>query len=213
MQERVYKKVKIDHPHLSFVIRPEVVAIGSSTGGPSALTELLPLFPADFPLPILIVQHMPRLFTKTLADSLARKSHLQIVEAQDGMIVKPGTVFIAPGGFQMKIVRRDRGQVTVQITDDPPENHCKPSADYLFRSVAQIYQDKAIGVILTGMGSDGTLGLRLMKRLGAQIIGQNRETCVVWGMPRAAIEAGVVDIELPLNRIAPELIRCAGDKR
>lgn len=197
-------------PQVSCPVKPEVVAIGISTGGPAALKELLPLLPAHFPLPVLIVQHMPRLFTKTFAESLEKNSKLKIGEARDGEEVKPGAVYIAPGGAQMKVKRGERGEVLVQITDDPAENFCKPSADYLFRSVAQVYGSKALGVIMTGMGSDGTLGLKLMKQQGAQIIAQDRETCVVWGMPRMAFESGVVDIELPLHEIAPELIRISG---
>jgi two-component system chemotaxis response regulator CheB len=196
--------------HLSFSVRPEIIAIGLSTGGPSALTELLPSLPADFSLPVLIVQHMPKLFTKTLAESLERKTTIKVVEAQDGEVLKAATVYIAPGGTQMKVRKGDKGEVFVQITDEPAENFCKPSADYLFRSVAHVYGDKALGVIMTGMGSDGVLGLRLMKRQGAQVIAQDRQSCTVWGMPRMAFEAGVVDIVLPLQEIAAEIIRCAG---
>ena len=197
--------------HLSNIVKPEVVAIGLSTGGPNALAELLPSLPANFSLPVLIVQHMPRLFTRTLAESLGRKAAIKVVEAQDDTELKAGTVYIAPGGTQMKVRRGANGKVFVQITDAPAENYCKPSADYLFRSVAQVYGDKALGVIMTGMGSDGELGLRLMKRQGAQIIAQDRQTCTVWGMPRAATEAGVVDIVLPLNEIAAEIIRSGHD--
>ena len=197
--------------HLSNIVKPEVVAIGLSTGGPNALAELLPSLPANFSLPVLIVQHMPRLFTRTLAETLGRKAAIKIVEAQDEDELKAGTVYIAPGGTQMKVRRGANGKVFVQITDAPAENYCKPSADYLFRSVAQVYGDKALGVIMTGMGSDGELGLRLMKRQGAQIIAQDRQTCTVWGMPRAATEAGVVDIVLPLSGIAAEIIRSGHD--
>lgn len=199
--------------HLSYTAKPEVVAIGLSTGGPGALTELLPSLPSDFSLPILIVQHMPKLFTRTLAESLARKTTIRVVEAQDEEELKAGTVYIAPGGSQMKVRRGDKGEVIVQITDAPAENYCKPSADYLFRSVAQVYGEKALGIIMTGMGSDGVLGLRLMKRLGAQVIAQDRQSCTVWGMPRMAFEAGVVDIVLPLEEIAEEMIRCEGSKK
>lgn len=199
--------------HLSCSIKPEVVAIGLSTGGPIALIELLPSLPANFSIPVLIVQHMPKFFTRTLAESLARRTSIRVVEAQDEDELKAGTVYIAPGGSQMKVRRGDKSEVLIQITDAPAENYCKPSADYLFRSVAQVYGDKALGIIMTGMGSDGVLGLRLMKRQGAQIIAQDRQTCTVWGMPRMAFEAGVVDIELPLGEIAEEMRRCAGEVR
>jgi two-component system chemotaxis response regulator CheB len=190
--------------------QPQVIAIGISTGGPKALEELLLQLPANFPLPVLIVQHMPKLFTKSLAEALGRKVHVKVVEAQDEEILRASTVYIAPGGLQMKIRRTSSGMVQIQITDEPPENHCKPSADYLFRHVAQVYGGNAVGVIMTGMGSDGVLGLKLMKRRGAMIIAQDRQTCTVWGMPRMAVEAGVVDNVLPLQEIAPELIRLAG---
>lgn len=197
--------ISIQHPPC--VTRPEVVAIGISTGGPNALMKLLPDLSADFPLPILIVQHMPRLFTRTLAESLAKKSKVAVVEAVDGSEVKAGTAYIAPGGTQMKVHREGNGKVHVQITDAAAENHCKPSADYLFRSVAQVYGGKSLGVIMTGMGSDGVLGLRLMKRQGSRVIAQDRDTCTIWGMPRMALEAGVVDLVLPLHEIASELQR------
>jgi two-component system chemotaxis response regulator CheB len=189
-----------------FSFKPEIIAIAISTGGPNALAELLPLFPQNFPLPILIVQHMPRLFTKALADNLKCESTINIVEAQDEEIVRAGTVYIAPGGFQMKVVRRGE-QVVIQIVDAPAENHCKPSADFLFRSVAQVYGGNAIGVIMTGMGSDGVLGLRLMKRHGTLVIAQDQKTSTIWGMPKAAIDAEVVDMVLSLKEIAEEIKR------
>ncbi|MBN1601555.1 MAG: chemotaxis response regulator protein-glutamate methylesterase [Chitinispirillaceae bacterium] len=195
---------------LSLSVQPHVIAIGISTGGPKALEELLLQLPANFPLPVLIVQHMPRLFTKSLAEALERKAHVKVVEAQDEDILRAATVYIAPGGYQMRIRHASSGVVKIQITDAPAENHCKPSADYLFRSVAKVYGGNAVGVIMTGMGSDGVLGLKLMKRRGAMIIAQNRQTCTVWGMPRMAVEAGIVDNVLPLHEIATELIRLAG---
>lgn len=198
------------HPFNPCSITPEVVALGISTGGPNALMQVLPAIPADFPLPVLIVQHMPALFTKPFAESLQRRSKIRIVEAQDGQHVQASTVYIAPGGSQMKVQRSASGEVVVRITDEPPENHCKPSVDYLFRSVAQAYGEKALGVIMTGMGSDGVLGLKLMKRRGAYVIAQDRASSIVWGMPHMAIDAGVVDIVLSLDAISTELIRLAG---
>ncbi len=188
--------------------RPEVVAVGVSTGGPGALGRLLPCLPADFPLPVLIVQHMPPLFTGTLADSLQRRCMVRVVEASDGETVAPGTAYIAPGGRHMKVHRNQDGRILIRITDEPEENHCKPSVNYLFRSVSQVYEERCVGVIMTGMGSDGVLGLQLMKRRGAYIIAQDRETSTVWGMPRVALEAGVVDHILPLDAIGPELLAC-----
>lgn len=186
-----------------------IVAIGISTGGPNALAEVLPLLPSHFRVPIVIVQHMPSQFTSVLAESLDKKCALQVVEAQHDMELKSGTVFLAPGGKQMKIVKA-AGKFQVEVNDDPPENHCQPSVDYLFRSISQIYENHALGVIMTGMGSDGSLGARLMKRRGARIIAQDEQSCVVFGMPSEVINAGVVDFILPLNQIADEIRKLVG---
>ena len=192
----------------SLAAYPKIVAIGSSTGGPNALTELIPRFPTGFPVPVVIVQHMPPVFTASLAESLNARSAVTVIEAKDGEELNAGTVYIAPGGMQMKVVAGEKkGKRTIKITDDPPENFCKPSVDYLFRSIAKEYRSEALGVILTGMGSDGTLGLRLMKRHNVRVIGQNAATCVVYGMPGEAKKAGVVDLELPIQEIAGEIIK------
>ena len=176
--------------------RPEVVVLGISTGGPASLTKMLPQLPANLGVPVLIVQHMPPIFTKSLADDLNRRCALRVCEASDGQQVIPGHVLIAPGGKQMKIERED-GHIVVHITDDPPENSCKPSVDYLFRSASKIYGRNALGVIMTGMGSDGTRGCREMKQQGASIIAQDEATCVVFGMPKAPIEEGIADVVAP----------------
>ncbi len=189
-------------------IKSEVVAIGVSTGGPNALAEVIPRLPRNLGVPVLIVQHMPPLFTECLAKNLDSKSKLKVVEAKDRMPIEPDTVYIAPGGKQMKITGMTGNKnKLIKITDDPPENNCKPSADYLFRSIAHTYKNKATGVIMTGMGSDGTLGLKLMKRFGATIIAQNEETCVVFGMPKKPIEEGIADVVAPLNKIADEIVK------
>jgi two-component system chemotaxis response regulator CheB len=185
---------------------PEVVAIGISTGGPKALSEMLPRLPADFPVPIVIVQHMPPVFTKSLADDLNRRCPLRVREAEDRQVLGVGDVLFAPGGTQMK-VRRDGECVRVAITDDPPENSCKPAADYLFRSVVQAYGGSTLGVIMTGMGSDGTAGCRLIKQAGGRLIAQDAASCVVYGMPRGPIEEGLADVVAPLDRIASEMVR------
>ena len=188
----------------------DIVAFGISTGGPNALARILPAFPSDFGVPILIVQHMPAVFTRSLASSLNAKCRLEVREAADGDQICFNTVFIAPGGTQMKVTPDGDGKrKLIRITDDPPENSCKPSVDYLFRSVAHHYKGRALGVIMTGMGSDGTLGLKLMKRNGCVIIAQNEETCVVYGMPRQPIESGIVDIIAPLDQIPQEICRIA----
>ncbi len=186
--------------------RIDIVAVGISTGGPNALAVLIPLLPKNLRVPVVIVQHMPPVFTKAMADSLDKKSAVHVKEAEQDELIQAGRVYIAPGGRQMRLTRR-AGGIAVELTDDPPENHCRPAADYLFRSVSKLYDNRAMGVIMTGMGSDGVLGLRLMKRRGARVIGQDKTTCVVYGMPMEAAKAGVIDLVLPLKRIAPEIIR------
>ena len=188
--------------------RIEIVAIGISTGGPNALAELLPRLPATFPAPIVIVQHMPKLFTGALAESLDSKCAIRVVEGESGQPLQAATAYIAPGGRQMRVVSgHGQSSYSLEITDDPPENHCQPSVDYLFRSVASVCKGQSLGVIMTGMGSDGTLGLRLMKRQGAQVIAQDQASCVVYGMPQEAVKAGVVDVVSPLSDIGAEIMR------
>jgi len=188
--------------------KSELVAIGISTGGPNALAQMMPKLPAALKVPILIVQHMPPVFTQSLAKSLDGKCAIRVREARDGEPLEPGTALIAPGGRQMKIEAGADGLTrVVKITDDPPENNCKPSADYLFRSVARHYVGRATGVIMTGMGSDGFLSLKLMKRNGATILAQDESSCVVFGMPKAPVEAGIVDVISPLENIAGEILK------
>jgi two-component system chemotaxis response regulator CheB len=185
-----------------------IAVIGISTGGPNALAKMLPMIPKDIGIPILIVQHMPPMFTRSLASSLAAKCSIAVREARQGEPLVPNTALIAPGGKQMKIIAGADGRNRViKITDDPPENSCKPSVDYLFRSVAHHYVGRATGVIMTGMGSDGTQGLKLMKQNGATIIAQDEATCVVFGMPKVAAESGLADAVLPLDQIADMIAR------
>jgi len=185
---------------------PQVIALGISTGGPAALTAMVPQLPAGLPVPLLIVQHMPAVFTKSLADDLNGRTPLTVREGVDGHPISGGEVWIAPGGRQMK-VRRENDRVVLAITNDPPENSCRPSVDCLFRSVAEVYGGRALGVIMTGMGNDGSLGCRRLKQCGASIIAQDAATCVVYGMPREPIEKGIVDVVAPLGRIAAEIAR------
>ncbi len=188
--------------------KSEIVAIGISTGGPKALARMMPSFPSNLGVPVLIVQHMPPMFTMSLAKSLNAKCSLEVKEAEDGEPIRSNVVLIAPGGKQMKISAAADGKNRVaRITDDPPENNCKPSVDYLFRSVAHYYVGRATGVIMTGMGSDGSLGLELMRKNGSTIIAQNGETCVVYGMPKGPIDAGIADVIAPLDMIADEICR------
>ncbi len=185
--------------------KPEMVLIGVSTGGPNALARILPAIPGNIGVPILLVQHMPPIFTKSLADSLSAKCALRVCEASHNEPAAPNTVYIAPGGKQMRLAPGQGNSKIIEITDDPPENNCKPAVDYLFRSVANKFPGRSMAVILTGMGSDGTLGLRLLKRNGCRIIAQDQASCVVFGMPKAAIEAGIVDVVLPIDAIASKI--------
>ncbi|HEY5960648.1 MAG TPA: chemotaxis response regulator protein-glutamate methylesterase [Polyangiaceae bacterium] len=185
---------------------PEVVVIGTSTGGPAALPVLLGALPASFGVPVLVVQHMPPLFTASLAESLDRKCGLRVVEAHHGQLAAPGHAYIAPGGRHMKTQRAFDKAVRIMLTDEPPENHCRPSVDTLFRSVAQTYEGRVVAAILTGMGNDGVAGLRVLKGLGAMIIAQDEATSTVFGMPQEAIRAAVVDVILPLERIGPQIL-------
>ncbi len=193
-------------PPRTTAARPEVIAIGISTGGPAALAEMLPRLPADVDAAMLIVQHMPPLFTRSLAEDLDRKCRLRVSEARDGDAVRKGHVFIAPGGHHMK-VSREGDRVLVRITDDPPENSCRPSADYLFRSVASVYGPRALGIIMTGMGNDGAAGCREIKAKGGSLLAQDAASCVVFGMPRQPIQEGIVDVVAPLNRLDREVVR------
>jgi len=185
---------------------PEIVAIGTSTGGPAALPVLLGALPSDLGVPVLIVQHMPPLFTASLAEALDRKCLLSVVEGHNGQIVLKNHIYIAPGGRHMKVKRAFDKSVRLVITDDPPVNHCRPSVDVTFRSIAEEYGGRVVAAILTGMGNDGVAGLRALKALGAQVIAQDEATCTVFGMPHEAIRAAVVDSVRPLDRIAPTIV-------
>lgn len=182
------------------------VLIGISTGGPAALRTVLPRLPREFPVPILIVQHMAPQFTTSLAKRLNEMSEIRVVEASNGMEIEPGTVHIAPGGHQMKIqCQGDRA--LIQLTEDPPENNCRPAADYLFRSAATELGGNVLGVIMTGMGRDGVKGCQAVKDRGGFVFAQAEEGCVVYGMPKAVIEEGLADRALNLGKIAPAIVR------
>jgi two-component system chemotaxis response regulator CheB len=184
---------------------PEIVGIGASTGGPTALQRIVPALPRDLGVPVLLVQHMPPQFTSSLADTLAERSAIRVVEARHGDVLKAGTVYVAPGGAHLKVAASG-GARRVELSDDPPENFCRPAVDVLFRSLAAVYRERAMGVILTGMGRDGTAGLRAMKAHGVKVVGQSAESCTVYGMPREAMAAGVVDVELPAEKIARAIV-------
>lgn len=178
----------------------EVVAVGTSTGGPVALAHVIPRLPQTFPLPILIVQHMPVGFTRPLADRLNAQSKLRVVEASDGMILEAGTALVIPSGRQVKLAR-SLGEVQLSLVADDGHSLHVPSVDILDEQVADMYGPLGIGVILTGMGQDGVKGLRKLKARGGYVVGQDEATCVVYGMPRAAALAGLVDRVAPLDEI------------
>ncbi len=184
----------------------KVVAIGVSTGGPTALMEIMPQFPASFPLPVVIVQHMPPIFTKLLAERLRAQSSFEVVEATEGMTLAPGRVVIAAGDYHMRLKRSEK-EVKVTMDQGPRENSCRPAVDVLFRSVGDVYAGSVIGVILTGMGQDGLRGVEHLKDKGAYIIAQDQKSSVVWGMPGAVVEAGLADVVVGLNAVVPEILR------
>lgn len=188
---------------------PKLVAVGVSTGGPAALAAVLPQFPTDFPLPILVVQHMPPLFTKFLAERLNANCRLPVEEARHGESVTAGKILIAPGDFHMKIEPAG-GIGQVQLDQSPHQNSCRPAVDALFLSAAETYGGAVMAVVLTGMGQDGLRGAQVLKARGASILAQDQATSVVWGMPGAVVAAGLADRVLPLDQIAPEILRRAG---
>lgn len=183
-----------------------VVAIGASTGGPNALQTLIPLLPANLQVPILLVQHMPPLFTKLLAERLSAQANVPVLEAVDGQEVKAGHVYIAPGGLHME-VKRLLGRTFIALNEKAPENSCRPAVDVLFRSVAKVYGSDCLAVMLTGMGQDGLSGCQDIKQSGGAIVAQEREGCAVWGMPGAVVEAGLASAVLSLHDIATEIVR------
>jgi len=186
---------------------PRVLLIGSSTGGPQALTGLVSEIAAVLErAPVLITQHMPPTFTTILAEHLARAGHCPAHEAEDGEAIVPGTIYLAPGGRHMSVTRRD-GQPAIALSDGPLVNFCRPAVDPLFSSAAQIWGSGVMAVILTGMGSDGTHGAQDVAAAGGSVIAQDEASSVVWGMPGAAANAGVCSAVLPLDQIAPKLVR------
>jgi two-component system chemotaxis response regulator CheB len=179
----------------------DIIALGISTGGPQALRSLLPQLPANLAVPMVIVQHMPPVFTKSLATSLNSLCAITVKEAEDGDRLQPATAYIAPGGKQMRI-RRDGEKILIQITEDPPENACKPAVDYLFRSVLDCYGPRTLGVIMTGMGSDGTAACRMISKAGGRLLAQDAGSCVVYGMPKLITEEQLIEESVPLERMA-----------
>jgi two-component system, chemotaxis family, protein-glutamate methylesterase/glutaminase len=195
-------------PSLSFGTR-KIICIGVSTGGPGVLAELIPQIPRDLGVPVVMVQHMPPMFTGLLATRLAQDSAVRVVEATDGMVLNPGSVALAPGDFHM-YVRRDGPRCVLRLDQAPREQSCRPSVDVLFRSVAQQYGCQAVGVVLTGMGKDGQNGCEHLKHAGSFVIAQDEATSIVWGMPGAIVSAGLADSVLPAKSIVPAILKEVG---
>ncbi len=188
---------------------PAVLVIGVSTGGPAALDVLLSALPAGFPLPVLVVQHMPELFTRMLAERLNQRCRLRVSEAAEGDRLSPGAIHIARGNWHLEVLAPSLagGPATLHLTQAPPENHCRPAVDVLFRSAAAAYGAGVLAVVLTGMGSDGLAGCRVIRAHGGAVLAQDRATSTIWGMPGAVAVAGLAQQVLPLADIAPEILR------
>jgi two-component system, chemotaxis family, protein-glutamate methylesterase/glutaminase len=190
--------VKTLHAH-------DAIVVGVSTGGPEALMEFLSMVDGSLPVPIIIVLHMPKEFTGAMATSLDRNCKIRVVEVQDGAVPVAGTAYLAQGGRHCRLERSAEGALRIRLDDGPAENGCRPAVDVLFRSAAQVLGKRALAVVLTGMGSDGTIGAQEMKRLGSMVLVQDEASSVVWGMPGSVVRAGIADEILPLSRIASRL--------
>jgi two-component system chemotaxis response regulator CheB len=192
--------------------RIDLVAIGASTGGPNALTSLIPQLPADFPVPIVIVQHMPPLFTRLLAERLHSLARLEVREGKEGEKLRRGQVWIAPGDYHMTVARQG-AETVLRLNHDAQENSCRPAVDVLFRSAAQTFGANVLGVVLTGMGADGTRGSSDIREAGGEVFVQDEASSVVWGMPGSIVAASLADHIYPLAGMAPEVVRRVGMRR
>ncbi len=188
----------------------KLILIGTSTGGPKALNQVIPSFPANINAAILVVQHMPAGFTKSLAERLNSLSKIKVKEAEDGEQILPGCAYIAPGDHHLKVFSQRNAntqKMLVKLSQEPPRGGHRPSVDEMFASVAEQFWGPIVGVIMTGMGHDGTAGLQYIKTKGAKIIAEHQSSCVVYGMPKSAIESGFVDKIAPLPEIANEVLK------
>lgn len=183
----------------------DVVVIGASTGGPNVLEAIFRELPGSFPVPILLVQHMPPFFTRNLADRLTRISSLRVEEGASGKVPEPGTAWVAPGGHHLT-VEREGTSITLHTNEDPPENSCRPAVDVLFRSAAKVYGPRVLAVVLSGMGQDGLEGARHVRAAGGEVVVQDEATSVVWSMPGSVAKAGLAEAVLPAHEIAGELL-------
>jgi two-component system chemotaxis response regulator CheB len=190
----------------------EMVCIGTSTGGPNALAEVFANLPGDLPVPMVIVQHMPPLFTAMLAERLTAHSAVPCHEGADGQVVERGHAYIAPGGRHME-VQRPGIRTVLHLQDGPPENSCRPAVDVLFRSVASVYGSAVLGVVMTGMGQDGLRGCEIIREKRGHVVVQDEASSIVWGMPGYVARAGYADRIIPLKQIALEITRRVRDSR
>jgi len=179
------------------------VVIGASTGGPSALNQILPALPADLSAGVLIVQHMPPGFTKSLAARLAETSAIAVKEAESGDKLTDGVAFVAPGGYHMLLTADGE----VALSTDPPRNGVRPSVDATMESAARVYGDRLVGVVLTGMGRDGAAGMAAIKAAGGRTIAEHESSCVIYGMPKAVVDQGLADLVVPLQEVAGAIVQ------
>jgi two-component system, chemotaxis family, protein-glutamate methylesterase/glutaminase len=217
------EKVAVAHPKAKLGItqlraparaaaRVDLLVIGASTGGPNALAELLPAIPKDLPVPIVIVQHMPALFTRLLAERLNKQTTIAVHEGETGKKLEPGHAWIAPGNYHMTLERHGI-EVQLQLNQEAPENSCRPAVDPLFRSAATVFGPNVLAVVLTGMGSDGVQGAQRIRERGGQVLIQDEESSVVWGMPGQVAAAGLADATYPLSQMAGEIVRRVSQQR
>lgn len=212
-QPEVSAAAKPVQKHRSQAGGKKVVAIASSTGGPKALQSVIPLLPENLQAPVLIVQHMPKGFTASLAERLDALSSLTVKEAAEGDVLENGCVYLAMGGMHMNVVTQQDGRAVIHYTDEPHREGVKPCANYMFESLQKSRYDEVICVVMTGMGADGTQGISHLKAVKkTYVITQDKDSCAVYGMPKSAVEAGLTDSTVPLNRIAEEIILNAGVK-
>ena len=187
--------------------RYDVVVLGVSTGGPQGLKSVIPRLPADFPVPLVIVLHMPIGYTEAYAKRLDELSALTVVEARDGEVLRPGLVLVAPAGRHLTLHRDGEGRTSVRLDVRPLDTPHRPSVDVLFQSAADVYGDRVLGVVMTGMGADGRDGAAWIKARGGAVLTEAEETCVVYGMPRSVVEAGLSDEAVPLDRITAAILQ------
>jgi two-component system, chemotaxis family, protein-glutamate methylesterase/glutaminase len=194
--------IKISTTH-----KAEVVVLGISTGGPQALRFLIPQFPADFPVPLLIVLHMPVGYTELFASKLGEQCKLKVREARDGDVLEPGLALVGHAGRHLTLTRSAAGQIVVRLTMQPTDKPHRPSVDVLFKSAAEIFGARTLAIVMTGMGDDGKEGAAWIKAQGGKVLTEAEESCVIYGMPRTVVEAGLSDAAVPLNRMAEAIMR------